>query len=238
MLRAPVPFISYGDHRNPHGWGLGWYEDGRPQFFKDPRPAPTSRTLPALAAESVSTMLVAHLRKASPGLSVCRRNCHPFVYDKWAFAHNGTIRDAKAWRTRLQPRFSAAINSETDSEIYFLSLLQAIDKRAGDIVAGVRDVTTKLRDFNSANFLLTDGVRLFAYRNSTQKPHHFSLSYRCVKRPALTNAKAQRPTATDIQRTPHVVVCSNRLTKSGWRPIPLRHLLIVEADCSTKLVKI
>lgn len=238
MLHAPVPFVSYGNKRNPHGWGIAWYEEGRPQLFKDPHQASTSRTLPALSAEAVSTMLVSHLRKASPGLPIYRRNCHPFVYDNWAFAHNGTIHEIKAWRDRLQPKFSSAITGTTDSEVYFLSLLQAIEKRSGDVVAGIRDVTTKLRKFNSANFLLTDGARLFAYRNSTQKPHHFSLSYRCVKRPAPAQTKKTRqPAATDTPQIPHVVVCSNRLTKSGWRPIPLRHLLVVEADCSTCIVK-
>ncbi len=236
MLRAPVPFLSYGDRRNPDGWGVAWYEDGQPQLFKDPQPAPASRVLPILAAEAVSPMLVAHLRKASQGV-LRRRNCHPFVYGKWTFAHNGTVRDAREWRRRLRGRFRAAINGETDSEIYFLILLQAIELRGGDVIAGIRDVTAELRNFTGANFLLTDGDRLYAYRNCSHKVRHFSLSYRCVRRPARTPAGA-RLAATDLRRIPHVAVCSNKLTTGGWHPIPLRHLLVVEADLSVRLVKV
>lgn len=236
MLRAPVPFRSYGDRRNPDGWGLAWYEDGQPQLFKDPQPAPASRILPVLSAEAVSTMLMGHLRKASQGV-LRRRNCHPFVFGKWTFAHNGTVRDAREWRGKLRGRFRAAAGGETDSEIYFHTLLQSIEHRGGDVVAGIRAVAAGLRDFTGANFLLTDGVRLFAYRNCSRKPRHFSLSYRCVRRPVRAGAGAHLA-ATDLRRTPHVVVCSNKLTPGGWHAIPLRHLLAVESDLSVRLVKV
>ncbi len=236
MLRAPIPFRSFGDQRNPDGWGLAWYEEGQPQLFKDPRPAPASRLLPLLASEAVSRMLIAHLRKASQGV-LRRRNCHPFIHGAWTFAHNGTIRNAAELRLQLRGRYRAAAAGETDSEIYFHAILQAIARRGGDVVAGVRDVVAGLTDFTASNFLLTDGRRLFAYRNCSSRPRYFSLFYRQVRRPARRPPGA-RLAAHDLRRTPHVAVCSNKLTPGAWREIPLRHLLVVEPDLAVRLIKL
>lgn len=231
ITRAPVPFRSFGDKRNADGWGVGWFESGQPVLFKDISAGDRSKLLPLIAENAVSRIVLTHLRKASQG-ELRRCNCHPFVHEGWIFAHNGTIHNAFKLKSTLRGRYRT-LTSGTDSEIYFHLLLQAIDRCKGDAVAGIRDVTSKLNDFTSLNFILSDGCRLFAYRNSSERVRHFSLFYRQVRRPLLKRGRKDDP-----RRFPHVVVCSNKLTPGRWRAIPLGHLLTVEPELTTQMIKL
>ncbi len=234
-LHAADPFKGYGDERNPHGWGLVWYEEGRPWLYKDPGEADKSKLLPILVSETPSATLMAHVRKISKGV-LKRANSHPFIYENWSFAHNGKIYDAPEWRKELRPKYRKIIAGETDSEIFFYKLLQAIEDRKGGVVEGIRDVVSRIKNFAAANFLLSDGESLYAYRDCTRKVRHFSLFYREVKK-ACASAECAG-LERDMRQVPHVVVSSTKLTPGAWRSIPLKHLLVVRPELSVEVLEL
>src|SRR5205814_46836 len=123
------------------GWGIAYYGD---------RPAPeVAHGLGAAHAdpefERVSGLVsshavLAHVRLKSVG-EVAVRNAHPFLHGRWAFAHNGTVRDFEQHRAELErliaPELLPELKGETDSERCFLIFLTELEGRAGtDEVAG------------------------------------------------------------------------------------------------------
>ena len=101
------------------------------------RPARPARILPAHADESFlaagrevrSAVVLAHVREASVG-PVLPENTHPFLFDRWLFAHNGTVarfRDVPAVRGALEAEIDhdlrLEIRGDTDSERVFYLFL-------------------------------------------------------------------------------------------------------------------
>ena len=87
---------------NGDGFGLAWYVPeltDEPSLFKDVSPAWNNANLLQLARVTRTPCLLAHVRAASPGLSVSRLNCHPFARGPFAFMHNGTAAGGAAGET-------------------------------------------------------------------------------------------------------------------------------------------
>src|SRR5262245_31031967 len=77
------------------GWGIAGFSNQRSVYFaRQPGSAAQSereyRAAAERAAKTQPPVLVAHFRKASGG-PVDPANTHPFQYQDWVFAHNGTI---------------------------------------------------------------------------------------------------------------------------------------------------
>ena len=117
LVDAETSFQSLGAE-NPDGWGMGWYDDGKPGMLKEPLAATHSAELPARGIEKRSNLFVCHVRQGT-GAERAERNCHPFVYGNWLFAHNGCICDDCVIRLQgsLEPQHLEAIQGETDSEV-------------------------------------------------------------------------------------------------------------------------
>lgn len=140
------------------GWGMAWSTGRGPATTPGDGTASartvlarrsTTRALddPAFA-ELARTPLgrsgLVHLRWATPGFEVCEENTHPFVHDNWAFAHNGTIVRAERLDGVLSPGYRRLRRGSTDSERYFLLLLEQIE-RAGDMVGGICEAVALVR---------------------------------------------------------------------------------------------
>lgn len=109
---------------NGDGFGVGWYgERENPGVYKDVRPAWNDPNLLDLAAQIRSGLFLAHVRGASPGLSVQRANCHPFRHGRWLFMHNGLVRSFPLLKRELAfavaPELYPHIEGTTDSELLF-----------------------------------------------------------------------------------------------------------------------
>jgi len=77
---------------NGDGFGIAWYSplSKKPAVFKEIIPAWNSHNLVELARVSTGTCILAHVRQTS-GASIEQSNCHPFVYKKFSFMHNGLV---------------------------------------------------------------------------------------------------------------------------------------------------
>lgn len=122
-------------------------------------------------------ILFCHLRKASPTIPVTLPNAHPFVHNGWALIHNGTIFEADSL-----PRNPELVltSDNSDSEHFFQYLLTHIRSPQEDRTATnaiLNAVTSLAVNFNSINFMLSNGRVLYALRCFRQHETHFTLYY-------------------------------------------------------------
>ena len=115
--------------------------------------------------------LMVHLRKASMGAPRAV-NSHPFAVDGRVFMHNGSIRG-------LSSSFSASRMpaGQTDSEKFFLLLLDSLLGR--EMPAALGEVLSKLEslDYSSLTFIMQDGPSLYAYRHFGRYEDYYTLYY-------------------------------------------------------------
>jgi predicted glutamine amidotransferase len=162
--QASRGFTGPDDHREHRdGWGIVASVGGRLAYLgRSPADATHDPEYDAAVARAVrvdpGTFLLAHVRNASRGERAVR-NCHPFVRDGWAFAHNGTVH-------ALEAPPGTTPEGETDSERLFLHLLQAL--RSGrDVASSVAEVLEQVEsrhEHSSLTFLLTNGSELHVLR--------------------------------------------------------------------------
>jgi len=158
------------------GWGIaahggeGWQVERRASAAHD------GHHFCAAAERVAATTVLAHVRRATVG-PVGLANTHPFVHDRFALVHNGTVPYFADIRGRLldamTPEHRAAIRGGTDSE-HLLHLILSIHARTGgslfaSLVAGLRRVVALCREIGQEphlglNVLLTDGVGMAGSR--------------------------------------------------------------------------
>ena len=122
-----------------HGWGIVAY-DGNETVDRQAWAAYHGEHFRRSAAKVYASLVFAHVRRATVGEpSVV--NTHPFKYQQWAFAHNGTIPSFE----KVQPRMCEAMGVEhqkhihgaTDSEHLFhyaLALIERYPRRTLDFI--------------------------------------------------------------------------------------------------------
>ena len=229
---------------NPDGWGLGWYgDDGIPVIVKEPRQASESKLYHRTAAEGRSRIFVAHVRRATTGTTLSYENCHPFAEGSWIFAHNGSIKNYESLIECLTEPHREAIMGQTDSEILFHWILQNIEA-CGSVIDGVKAAIRKIQSYTALNFLLSDGKRLYAYRDATTCTDYYTL-YWLVRYPSAPGPLEVRSTEVRVlleskalRGERAVLVCSERLTDEAWKETPLGNLLVADEALEPKLVEV
>eukprot|EP01111_Echinosteliopsis_oligospora_P005212 TRINITY_DN1844_c0_g1_i2.p1 TRINITY_DN1844_c0_g1~~TRINITY_DN1844_c0_g1_i2.p1 ORF type:complete len:396 (-),score=81.12 TRINITY_DN1844_c0_g1_i2:62-1171(-) len=122
--------VETGLKSNGDGFGVSWFVPSispLPAQFREVTPAWSNENLLQLARVTTSPCIMAHVRKASPGISVVATNCHPFIHDRWSFMHNGYI----GMFTRIKKHIVSILSEEafqiikgtTDSEYSFALFL-------------------------------------------------------------------------------------------------------------------
>ena len=153
------------------GWGASGFKEGRAVYFgRRTEPANESQDEFSQAVDrarkSETPVVIAHFRKAA-GAPTGISNTHPFHWRDWVFAHNGTIFGAEA-SLHLD---ETAPYGETDSERFFLWIWEQVHATA-DPTAALAALLKKAREtlvFSSLNFLMSDGLTLWAYRDFGEK---------------------------------------------------------------------
>ncbi len=207
--KGQVPFGAQKGHLD--GWGLAWYGDrDTPSLRKeasDPRSYSFARAIETAVAENPK-LLLAHLRKASPGIPIHVGNSQPFVQGAWSFIHNGTVQETS--RLPLQ-RYQA--KGTSDSERVFLYLLEALEQGEPDQQTSLfRQAISAIErqcTYSALNLVLTNVVRTFMlclYADETQREYY-------------TLWRRQKP---------GWVVCSEPLSGEAWAPLENRSLLSFE----------
>ncbi len=243
LLDQPHALVtqSCGDwrgERHRDGWGIGYFENGRPQVIRRPTAAPEDEEFTAAARRIESFVAVAHVRQASVG-DLCVANAHPFTYGSWIFVHNGTVTGFDQLRRQLVDETDSDLQRHvlgtTDSEQVFVWLLSRL-RRAGEAAEGpcrnlqlvAREMALAIRvlDERSAatqpaeptrlNFVLTDGVVLFASR------WKHSLYW--------TNQAGPLATGKGGPAVRGVAVASESIGDAAWAEVPDAQILAIDQD--------
>jgi len=150
---------------NADGYGVGWYPDGEstPVRYRRDCPIWADAALPALAASTRASAVLAAVRSATAGMPTVETAAAPFTTDGWLFSHNGAV---VGWpdtlvglAAELPTRDLLLLDAPTDAALLWAlvrhrlragaSLVEAV----GQTVAAVRRAAPGSR----LNLLLTDG---------------------------------------------------------------------------------
>jgi predicted glutamine amidotransferase len=157
-------FVELSRHHTD-GWGMAWYdEDGELSVAKDVGPAHASDLLEKLSRTVDADLALLHLRLATPGLAIALENTHPFTAGDTAFAHNGAIQPFEDLDLLLTPEARRELRGTTDSERYFLALLEELE-RCGSIERALPEVLDRIGEryrYTALNFVALTGERLYA----------------------------------------------------------------------------
>ena len=168
LLRDFGVLATYGDvfpDENPghhDGWGLAVARGGAWEYLgREPLSAAGSVAFAAAVERAQQgpppEVLIAHLRAASQG-KVTLENTHPFLKEKWAFCHNGTIYGLKL----PQP----GMVGQTDSEWLMMEVLNEVGEgtpASEAFAATLRQVRARY-PHSSLTSVLSDGRSLWVAR--------------------------------------------------------------------------
>lgn len=183
---------------HPHGWGLAYQRGGEILIAKSPKPAFEDERFVELAEEIETDLLLGHVRLASPGTGVDLANTHPFARDGLVLIHNGTIR-------------GIAPPERNDSEAFLEWLVERWDRTGEGLAALLREAMAAF-DYTALNIILTDGVKLFALRQTANEPEYlryYTLYY--------------------LREPGRLLLSSEPIDGREWNPLENGHLLIAAA---------
>jgi predicted glutamine amidotransferase len=199
------------------GWGVAAFPRGEQRWLETSTvSAEKCPRFDALGELTTQAMLV-HIRLASVG-TVSEHNTHPFAAGPWVFMHNGTLKNFAQQRARfdaeIAPALRGTIRGETDSERCFALFRTYLGDRTGteaviDALTRVFRTAERLCDDDAPgkrsamNFLVSDGVRVFATRRDRTL---FTLS------------------------TPELAAIASEelLPGQAWRAVPGDHLVLID----------
>lgn len=227
------------------GWGIAHYLGEEPEVAHGLGPAHGDPEFERVSSLVSSHAVLAHVRKASIG-RVDLANAHPFVSGRWAFAHNGTVRDYQAHRLALEaeiaPGLRARLRGETDSERCFYLFLTRLGPHRAEEPHGVDEVARALAEMTllvsrltdradgqeptSMNFLVTDGRLMVGTR--WNRTLFFSERKRRGDAPPDMPGKGSR-----LQQ---LVIASERLeSEHHWHEVPERSMVGVDPELRLSL---
>lgn len=220
------------------GWGVGYFDAGRPRRVRSVRHAWADPAFRQTAAAVRTRVSIAHVRLATIG-RVAERNCHPFEHDGWLFAHNGTLvgfaADPRPLLDLIPGPFRHGLDGETDSEHIFrllLSRMEGPDSPPDAVAVVVRDTLRQLADLypgsdadpTRLNVALTDGRTLIAARWG----HWLH----------RLDQTGPGPLAADDGPARAVAFASEPPTDDAWEEVPDRTVVLVRPDLSTAVLPV
>lgn len=148
--RAPVAPVMYGGQHSLHdqsfrpkelmngsinadGYGVAWYQEGQPVRVADDRPIWQNGDLEQMLETVQSTMAVAGIRNAFPGMPYGLAEVAPMILDRWTFTLNGYVREFRSrfmreFRRELPDRLYGEIRGTSDTETLFLMALVEVER--------------------------------------------------------------------------------------------------------------
>jgi predicted glutamine amidotransferase len=176
--------------RHCDGWGVARATESAVKVHKRPDAACSSRSFGAWARSHASDLGMAHLRRATMGLTVGIENTHPFTDGRLAFAHNGSVLSPASLDRLVSPQVARLRRGTTDSERYFLALLTNLQDGATPREA-LRDTVAAIErtsPFTSLNCLLMTPDELLAVCRydpdaplEDEAPDYYRLRYRITR---------------------------------------------------------
>ncbi|GFG53099.1 class II glutamine amidotransferase [Mycolicibacterium agri] len=129
------------------GWGLARVDrpGDDPQVEVSAGSALDDPQFDAAMRAHTSTASLVHLRWATTGLAVAPENSHPFLADRIAMAHNGSVKPIETLDALLTPDVATTLRGSTDSERYF-AMIRQHRASSRDLAEAVRRAVSRLRE--------------------------------------------------------------------------------------------
>ena len=232
------------------GWGMSW-------LARSDRPVPPEQHAPhavearlgmarsllpawedpafeAAARRRLGRAGFVHLRWATSGLAVAESNTHPFLADGWAFAHQGSIPFPDRLEALLSPDWLRRRQGATDSETYFLYILQCVE-RAGSLVGGIRQAVTEIQTLcgpSSLNaVLLSESALVVVHGWSGLEPPREDLLAAFADPAELPRDHLDGYFGLRCRRRDgSLVVTSSGVSGPGWEDVQEDSILLVDLD--------
>ena len=169
------------------GWGVARSTARGVSVRKRPDAARTSAGFDRWARHRRTDLGLAHLRRATLGLSIGPANTHPFTDGRVAFAHNGSISPPAALDDLLLARSQHRRRGTTDSERYFLAVAERLDAGATpeEALRTTADAIAATAGFTSLNCVLLTPEALYGFCRinadgpiEDDDPEYYTLRYR------------------------------------------------------------
>ena len=211
--------LRFQSHRHPHGWGIGWYVEGSPHVARGILPAHADASFAEAGRSIRSTIVLAHVREASVG-PVLAENTHPFLWDRWLFAHNGTVarfNEDPAVRAAIEgeidPDLRRSVRGDTDSERCFYLFVTRLRARARLASPGLGDVQRALAETTATLLGIADAV-------PTPKPSSLTFVVSDGRLLAACRHRRTLHVASDAPPRHTFVVASERIGTADWQEVP------------------
>lgn len=235
---------------NGDGFGIGWYVpelDNEPCVFRSIKPAWSDQNLRNLSRKIYSPAMFAHVRAASPGLTVEEVNSHPFMCGQLMFMHNGVLGGYKQIRRKLLRLLNDtaydAIQGSTDSEHLFGLFLNHVANPLGHVsceemthamkamFVDLNDLLTEanVKQHSYLNLAVTNGTSMVFVRYTTNpnvQPsslyYMFGKEYHCRGDVCVMEPTYGKPSA--------IVVASEPFTtrRSDWMKMERNAMMVID----------
>lgn len=210
---------------NADGYGVGWYDEGRPVRIARVEPIWYDPDLERLLETVRSSLVVASLRNATPGIPLGPGAVAPLVREGHLFVFNGFVQDfrprfLRSFLAPLPDDLFGTLRSTSDTEVLFLMSLARLREGAGPgeaLASVVEAVCEAVRDEGveaQLNLLLTDGERVAVTRASSVSDTN---SLYLARDPSLAPGG--------------IVVASEALSEEPvWSPVDPQSLVVAHRD--------
>lgn len=160
---------------NVDGFGAAWYVPGheRPARYRTTKAMWADPNLHDMAYATESRMFLAYVRSATPGLGISLANTQPFIRERYAFMHNGYLKNFREGAMRkiqrnLSDEAYTLIRGSTDSEHLFALCVDALINGASKSEA-LMETTARARELVSdpslVTLMLSDGEGVAVLRS-------------------------------------------------------------------------
>ena len=195
------------------GWGI---TDKSGEVFKEATAANKSPDFMEVIKRTKTDGSLLHLRWATSGLPVNTANAHPFHYGKYSFTHNGSINPPTALDEFIAPRYLKEAVGTTDSERYFLLVVQKIEELG--LVPGVKAAVKIIKEhasYSSINAMLMSPTKLIVIceHDNQKRPDFGGEDYYDLHYKEDNHA---------------IVVASSGWPQDGWHNIANHTMLVID----------
>ena len=180
---------------NVNGWGLLYFSSGTPVVVRGQPEAYTDNAFNVAAqqlAASGERVGMGHVRQSASGAKDIP-DPHPFIRERggkvWALAHNGVLNIGNlksligsTYLSYFAPEVGSNWNDPNvvDTDLYLIYVIKCIEESGWDAKKGIAEAETEIYKTDSsanANFLLSDGLEMWGYKESVDSIHPLCYRY-------------------------------------------------------------
>ncbi|UKJ05755.1 class II glutamine amidotransferase [Solitalea lacus] len=195
--RLPEDPETHGEHND--GCGIAFVKNNQLEIHRRDKDHSWDYTFRLIVENAKSNLFIAHNRKAYKDLTINEKRSHPFLYQTFAFCHNGGVYSFMD---------EALDHGITDTEIFFKELLDKAENKSSQGIFNSLNNIANTTDYSSLTGFLMNNQELFAWRIYNTKNKERAQRFEDYYTLWLKNNKGS------------VVIASEPLDNGNWEKLP------------------